>query len=142
MFNEEFQRIENLIKDKGRPIVIRHVIEDKKVSDYITKQMQTSWNPDTGTNPQKEKSFYGIEDNDKITLTIPINFIPDEFVFEEGDIVFILNKEKLIDDEQIIINEKYEITKLRYSYYMGETVQYKLFCDIYNYYDKKGSDNK
>jgi hypothetical protein len=35
--NEEFEKIENLIKDKGRVIVIRHVIEDGKVSDFITK---------------------------------------------------------------------------------------------------------
>lgn len=140
MINEEFKRIENLIKNNGRPIVIRHVIENGKVSDYITKQMQTSWNPDTGTNSQKDKSFYGIDDEDKITLTIPINFIPDEFVFEEGDIILILDKEKLINDEKVIINEKYEITKLRHSYYRGETVQYKLFCDIYNFYNKKGSD--
>lgn len=139
MINEEFKRIENLIKDKGRVIVIRHVIEDGKVSDFITKQMQTSWNPD-GNNPQKDKSFYGIEDEDKITLTIPISFIPEEFVFEEGDLILILDKEKLIEDEKVIINEKYEITKLIHSYYMGETVSYKLFCDIYNYYDKKGSD--
>jgi hypothetical protein len=34
----------------------------------------------------------------------------------------VLNKDKLINDEKIIINEKYEITKIRYSYYMGETV--------------------
>lgn len=142
MINEEFQRIENLIKDKGRPIVIRHVIEKGKVSDYITKQMQNSWNPNTGTNVQKEKSFYGIEDNDQIVLTIPINFIPEQFDFEEGDIVFILNKDKLINDEKVIINEKYEITKLRHSYYMGETVQYKLYCDIYNFYNKKVSDEK
>jgi hypothetical protein len=37
MNKEEFQRIEDLIIDKGRPIIIRHVIEDGKVSDYITK---------------------------------------------------------------------------------------------------------
>ncbi len=142
MNKEEFQRIEDLIIDKGRPIIIRHVIEDGKVSDYITKQMQVSWSPNNGSDQQLDKTFYGINDSDQIIFTIPISFIPEDFLFEERDIILVLNKDKLINDEKIIINEKYEITKIRYSYYMGETVQYKLFCDIYNYYNKNGSDTK